>query len=92
MSMGGVDLLQRIQEVYEEAGLRLTSHPVSPLRSFLRERTRGRVDESSACSQIAREGDFFNSSVERARTSGVGSRYGRRFGTRRSCRLLSVSE
>ena len=32
MSMGGVDLLQRIQEMYAQAGLRLTSHPVSPLR------------------------------------------------------------
>ena len=32
MSMGGVDLLQRIQEMYAHAGLRLTSHPVSPLR------------------------------------------------------------
>ena len=31
-SMGGVDLLQRIQEMYAQAGLRLTSHPVSPLR------------------------------------------------------------
>ena len=30
--MGGVDLLQRIQEMYAQAGLRLTSHPVSPLR------------------------------------------------------------
>ena len=32
MSMGGVDLLRRIQEMYAQAGLRLTSHPVSPLR------------------------------------------------------------
>ena len=32
MSMGAVDLLQRIQEMYAQAGLRLTSHPVSPLR------------------------------------------------------------
>ena len=32
MSMGGVDLLQRIQETYAQDGLRLTSHPVSPLR------------------------------------------------------------
>ena len=32
MSMGGVDLLQRVQEMYAQAGLRLTSHPVSPLR------------------------------------------------------------
>ena len=32
MSMGGVDLLQRIQEMYAQAGLRLASHPVSPLR------------------------------------------------------------
>ena len=30
--MGGVDLLQRIQEMYAQGGLRLTSHPVSPLR------------------------------------------------------------
>ena len=32
MSTGGVDLLQRIQEMYASAGLRLSSHPVSPLR------------------------------------------------------------
>ena len=32
MSAGGVDLLQRIQEMYAQAGLRLSSHPVSPLR------------------------------------------------------------
>ena len=32
MSMGGVDLLQRIQEMYAHAGLRLTPHLVSPLR------------------------------------------------------------
>ena len=32
ISMGGVDLLQRIQEMNAQAGLRLTSHPVSPLR------------------------------------------------------------
>ena len=32
MSMGGVDLLQNIQEIYEDASLQLTSHPVSPLR------------------------------------------------------------
>ena len=32
MSMGGVDLLQRIQEMYAQPGLRLTSRPVSPLR------------------------------------------------------------
>ena len=34
MSMGGVELLQRIQEMYAQAGHRLTSHPVSPLRFF----------------------------------------------------------
>ena len=32
MSMGGVDLLQNIQEIYADAGLQLTSHPVPPLR------------------------------------------------------------
>ena len=32
MSMGDVDLLQRVQEMYAQVGLRLTSHPVSPLR------------------------------------------------------------
>ena len=32
MSMRGVVLLQRIQEMYAHAGLRLSSHPVSPLR------------------------------------------------------------
>ena len=32
MSMGGVDLLQRIQEMYAHAGLRLTSHLVSSPR------------------------------------------------------------
>ena len=32
MSMGGVDLLQKIQEIYADAGLQLTSHPVPPLR------------------------------------------------------------
>ena len=32
MSVGGVDLFQRIQEMYAHAGLRLTSYPVSPLR------------------------------------------------------------
>ena len=32
MSMGSVDLLQRIQEIYADAGLHLTSRPVSPLR------------------------------------------------------------
>ena len=31
MSMGSADLLQRVQEIYAQAGLRLTSHPVSPL-------------------------------------------------------------
>ena len=29
--MGGVDLLQNIQEIYADAGLQLTSHPVPPL-------------------------------------------------------------
>ena len=32
MSMGGVDVLQRIQAMYAQAGLRLTARPVSPLR------------------------------------------------------------
>ena len=45
MSMGGVDLLQKFQEIYADDGLQLTSHPVPPLHFFLRERSRGRVDE-----------------------------------------------
>ena len=32
MSKGGVDSLRRIQEMHAQAGLPLTSHPVSPLR------------------------------------------------------------
>ena len=32
MSTGDIDLLQRIQEMYAHVGLRLTLHPVSPLR------------------------------------------------------------
>ena len=32
MSMGGVDLVLRIREIYADAGLQLTSRPVSPLR------------------------------------------------------------
>ena len=32
MSMGGVDLLQKFQEIYADAGLQLTSHHVPPLR------------------------------------------------------------
>ena len=31
MSMGGVDFLQKFQEIYADAGLQLTSHPVPPL-------------------------------------------------------------
>ena len=31
MSMGGVDLEQKFQEIYADAGLQLTSHPVLPL-------------------------------------------------------------
>ena len=54
MSMGGVDLLQRIQEMYAQAGLQLTSYPCHT--SFLlRERTRGRVDECFACTECALE-------------------------------------
>ena len=34
IAMGGVDLLQKIQEMYAQAGLQLTSHPVSPLRVY----------------------------------------------------------
>ena len=32
MSTGGVDLLQKFQEIYADAVLQLTSHPVPPLR------------------------------------------------------------
>ena len=32
MSMGGVVPLQNIQEIYADAGLNLTSHPLKPLR------------------------------------------------------------
>ena len=57
------------------------------------ERARGRVDECSACAVLALESHISHSSVERARTSAVGSRCTRRFGTRRrSCRLLRVFE
>ena len=47
---------------------------------FLRERTRGRVDECLACAVLALESHILHSSVERARTSAVGSRCARRFG------------
>ena len=88
MSMGGVDSLQRIQEMYAQAG-----HPVSPLRFFFRERTRERVAECFACTVLALESHILHSSVERAKTSAVGSRSARRFGTCRGpCRLLRVSE
>ena len=36
MSMGGVDLLQKNQEIYAGAGLQLISHPVPPLRFSFR--------------------------------------------------------
>ena len=49
MSMGGVDLLQRIQEMYAQAGHRLTSHPVSQLRfSF----ANGQEDVSTSVSIV----------------------------------------
>ena len=32
MSMGGVVLFQKFQEICADAGLQLTSHPVPPLR------------------------------------------------------------
>ena len=73
MSMGGVILLQKIQEIYADAGLQLTSHPVPPLRvSF----ANGQEDVSTsvfARSLFALESDLLHSSVERARTSVVGS-------------------
>ena len=82
-SMGGVDLLQRIQEMYAQAGLRPTS----------RERTKGRVDKCFACTIFALKSHILHSSAERARTSTVGSRCARRFGTcRRSRRLHRGSE
>ena len=91
MSMGGVDLLLRVQELYARAGHRLTSHPVSPTSFLLCELTRGRVDDCSACAVLSLESHILHSSAERGRTSAVGSRCTRRFGTcRRSCRLLSV--
>ena len=60
MSMGGVDLLQKkIQEIYADAGLQLTSHPVPPLRfSF----ANGQEDVSTSVLPVpilALEGDFF---------------------------------
>ena len=93
MSMGGVDLLQRIQEMYAQAGLRLTSHPVSPLRfSF----ANGQEDVSTSVLLVpyffALESHILHSCAERARTSAVGSRCTRRFGTCCRCRLLRVSE
>ena len=81
MSMGGVDLLQRIQEMYAQARLRLSSHPVSPLRfSF----ANGQEDVSTSVLPVPYvlwKVFFLHSSVERARTSAVGSRCARRFGT-----------
>ena len=53
--MGGVDLLQKFQENYADDGLQLTSHPVTPTSFFLRERSRGRVDEFFTCSLLACE-------------------------------------
>ena len=91
--MGGVDLLQRIQEFFAQASLRLTSHPVSPLRfSF----ANGQEDVSANVLPVLYllwKVIFYIRSVQRTRTSAVGSRCARRFGTcRRSCRLLRVSE
>ena len=54
MSMGGVDLLKRIQEMYSQAGRRFSSHRVTT-SFFLRERTRGRVDKCFACTVFALE-------------------------------------
>ena len=87
MSMGSVDLLQKFQEIYADAGLQLTSYPMPPLR-FLRERSRGRVDECFASSPPALESDFLYSSAERARTNVVGSRCARGSGTCRGSRRL----
>ena len=93
MSMGGVDLLQRIQEMYAQAGLQLTSHPVSPLRfSF----ANGREDVSTSVLLVPYlpwKSHILHSCAERARTSAVGNRCARRYGTCcRSRRLLRVSE
>ena len=94
ISMGGVDLLQR----KKSRDLRRCSTSVDftsrATTSFLLgERSRGRLDECSAFSLLALKGYFLNSSVERARTSVVGSRCARGSGTCRGpCRLLGVLE
>ena len=51
------------------------------------------MDECFACTVSALKSHILHSSAERARTSAVGSRCARRFGTcRRSRRLFRVSE
>ena len=74
-------LLQRIQSrnVCADAGLRvhITSCITTPC--FLRERTRGRVDECFACTVFALESHILHSCAERARNSAVGRRWARRF-------------
>ena len=73
MSMGGVDLLQKIQEIYTDAGLNLTSCLVKPLRLRFpfRKWKRRRVDECSAFF-FGLAGNFLHSCTQRARTRVVG--------------------
>ena len=66
-SMGGVDLLQRIQEIYADVGFNPTSHPVKPLRfSFAKKK-----EEKKTCSGLA--SNFQHSRAQRAKTRFVGS-------------------
>ena len=70
MSMGGVDLLQKFQEIYADAGLQLTSHPVPPLRFSFANCQEDVSTSVFACSLPALESVFSYSSAARARTSG----------------------
>ena len=67
--------------MYADAGLHLTSRPVSPLRFLLREWTRGRVDECFACAVLALGSHYVHSSAQRGRTSFVGRKCSGRFET-----------
>ena len=91
--MGGVDLLQRIQEMYAQAGLRLTSHPVSPLRfSF----TNGQEDVSTSVLNVpylSWKVIFYIRVLNAPGPVLLGADVHEDFGTcRRSRRLLRVSE
>ena len=68
--MGGVDLLQKFEEIYADAGLQLTSHPVPPLRfSF----ANGQEDVSTSVLPVPYLPwkVIFYSSAERARSRDV---------------------